>query len=71
MWFQSLGHFPGIAFDTTNPDNRMTPPEIMKRQTPYGEVERLVPQVRLSKTPGRWRDPLVTVRGSDLPKWEG
>jgi crotonobetainyl-CoA:carnitine CoA-transferase CaiB-like acyl-CoA transferase len=71
MWFQSLGHFPGIAFDASLPENRMTPPEIMKRRTPYGEVERLVPQVRLSKTPGRWRDPLVTVRGSDLPKWEG
>lgn len=70
MWFQSLGHFPGITFDATRPENRMTPPETMKRRTPYGEVERLVPQVRLSKTPGRWRDPLVSVRGSDLPKWE-
>ena len=48
----------------------MTPPEIMKRATPYGEVERLVPQVRLSKTPGQWRDPLVAVRGSALPVWE-
>lgn len=70
MWFQSLGHFPDIGFDASLPENRMTPPEIMKRQTPYGEVERLVPQVRLSKTPGRWRDPLITVRGSDRPVWE-
>ncbi|HRF83209.1 MAG: CoA transferase [Xanthomonadales bacterium] len=71
MWFQDLGHFPDIRFDASRPENRMTPPEIMERQTPYGRVERLVPQVRLSKTPGRWRDPLVTVRGSDLPRWEG
>lgn len=71
MWFQSLGAFADIRFDATLPEHRMTPPETMKRQTPYGEVERLVPQVRLSKTPGRWRDPLVTVRGSDLPRWEG
>lgn len=71
MWFQDLGHFADIRFDASRPENRMSPPEIMKRQTPYGEVERLVPQVRLSKTPGQWRDPLVTVRGSDLPRWEG
>ncbi|WP_052633689.1 CoA transferase [Pseudoxanthomonas suwonensis] len=71
MWFQDLGHFPGIDFDASRPEHRMTPPDTMTRQTPYGRVERLVPQVRLSKTPGRWRDPLVTVRGSDLPTWEG
>lgn len=71
MWFQDLGNFPDIRFDASLPENRMTPPETMKRQTPYGLVERLVPQVRLSKTPGQWREPLVTVRGSDLPVWEG
>lgn len=71
MWFQELGHFDGIAFDASRPEHRMTPPETMKARTPYGEVERLVPQVRLSKTPGRWREPLVAVRGGDLPRWEG
>lgn len=69
MWFQSLGQFPGIDFDASRPENRMAAPEIMKGQTPYGEVERLVPQVRLSKTPGRWRDPLIAVRGADRPVW--
>ncbi|HVJ36368.1 MAG TPA: CoA transferase [Stenotrophomonas sp.] len=69
MWFQSLGEFPDVAFDASQPAHRMAPPEVMKRRTPYGEVERLVPQVHLSKTPGRWRDPLVAVRGSDLPVW--
>jgi crotonobetainyl-CoA:carnitine CoA-transferase CaiB-like acyl-CoA transferase len=70
MWFQSLGEFPGIDFDATKPENRMTPPDTLTRQTPYGEVQRLVPMVRLSRTPGRWRDPLVAVRGSDRPTWE-
>lgn len=70
MWFQSLGEFSGIDFDASKPENRMTAPETMTRQTPYGEVQRLVPMVRLSRTPGRWRDPLVTVRGSDRPTWE-
>ena len=43
----------------------------MKAQTPYGLVQRLGPQVKLSKTPGKWRTPLVAVRGADLPVWEG
>lgn len=71
MWFQSLGEFDDIRFDASLPENRMVSPDVMKRATPYGEVSRLVPQVRLSKTPGQWRDPLVSVRGSDLPAWEG
>lgn len=70
MWFQSLGEFPGIDFDASQAAHRMSPPEVMKRRTPYGEVERLVPLVRLSRTPGQWRDPLVTARGSDLPVWQ-
>jgi hypothetical protein len=70
MWFQSLGEFPGIDFDASRPENRMTAPETMTRTTPYGEVQRLVPQVRLSRTPGRWPDPLVAVRGGDRPTWE-
>ncbi len=71
MWFQSLGDFADIRFDASRPENRMSPPETMRRPTPYGEVERLVPQVRLSRTPGRWREPLVSVRGSDPTRWEG
>ena len=47
----------------------MIPLRTLKAKTPYGEVERLAPQVKLSKTPGRWRDPLVAVRGGDLPVW--
>lgn len=69
MWFQSLGAFAGIDFDANQPAHRMGAPETMKRRTPYGEVERLVPQVHLSRTPGQWRDPLVTVRGSDQVSW--
>jgi hypothetical protein len=48
----------------------MVPPETITRQTPYGEIHRLAPQVKLSKTPGRWRDPLVAVRGGDRPLWQ-
>ena len=69
MWYASLGRFPNTEFDATAPDHRMIDPELLVRPTPYGEVRRLAPQVKLSKTPGKWRDPLVAVRGSDLPVW--
>jgi crotonobetainyl-CoA:carnitine CoA-transferase CaiB-like acyl-CoA transferase len=71
MWYASLGRFPSTDFDATAPDHKMIDPELLVRPTPYGEVRRLAPQVKLSKTPGRWRDPLVAVRGGDLPVWEG
>ena len=69
MWYASLGRFDTTDFDAAHPDHRLIDPEVLVRQTPYGEVRRLGPQVKLSKTPGRWRDPLVAVRGSDEPVW--
>jgi hypothetical protein len=71
MWYASLGRFPTTEFDAMAPDHKMIDPELLVRQTPYGEVRRLAPQVKLSKTPGKWRDPLVAVRGGDRPVWEG
>jgi crotonobetainyl-CoA:carnitine CoA-transferase CaiB-like acyl-CoA transferase len=70
MWYASLGRFPDTNFDLSGPDNRMISPEIMVAQTPYGLVRRIGPQVKLSRTPGRWRDPLVAVRGGDPVAWE-
>lgn len=72
MWFASLGSFPTTTdFDPNDPEHRMITPETIRAQTPYGEIHRLAPQVKLSKTPGKWRTPLVVVRGSDRPVWEG
>lgn len=69
MWYASLGRFSDKNFDLTGPNNRLISPEILVAQTPYGEVRRLGPQVKLSKTPGRWRTPLVAVRGGDKVAW--
>ena len=69
MWYQSLGTFPSIDF-TPGPDQVMIAPETITRRTPYGEIRRLAPQVKLSRTPGKWRDPLVAVRGGDRAVWE-
>ena len=71
MWYMSLGSFPTTDFDATAPQHRMTDPEVVEAQTPYGKVRRLAPLAKLSKTPGRWRDPFLVVRGSDLPTWSG
>jgi crotonobetainyl-CoA:carnitine CoA-transferase CaiB-like acyl-CoA transferase len=71
MWYASLGRFPSTDFDAMAPDHKMIDPELLVRPTPYGEVRRLAPQVKLSKTPGKWRDPLVAVRGGDIPVWLG
>jgi crotonobetainyl-CoA:carnitine CoA-transferase CaiB-like acyl-CoA transferase len=71
MWYQGLGTFPTTDFDATKPEHRMIAPESLSGQTCYGEIKRLAPQAKLSRTPGRWRDPLVIVRGGDLPVWVG
>jgi crotonobetainyl-CoA:carnitine CoA-transferase CaiB-like acyl-CoA transferase len=68
MWYQSLGTFANTDF-VPGSDQVMIPPETIVRQTPYGEIIRLAPLVKLSKTPGHWPDPLVVVRGSDKPAW--
>ncbi|MGA9943623.1 MAG: CoA transferase [Candidatus Cybelea sp.] len=69
MWYQSLGQFANTDVDTTNPDHRMVPPESVTGMTCYGELSRLAPLAKLSRTPGRWHDPLLVVRGGDKPVW--
>ncbi|WP_199553799.1 CoA transferase [Sandaracinobacteroides hominis] len=69
MWYASLGKFPNVNFDLSGPSNRMISPEILVAQSPYGEIRRVGPQVKLSRTPGKWRSPLVAVRGGDKVEW--
>jgi hypothetical protein len=69
MWYASLGTFPSIDFTPGN-ENRMIDPRTVTFGSGYGTVHRLAPLVQLSKTPGRWQDPQLTVRGSDLPVWK-
>ncbi len=69
MWYQTLGRFATTEFDATDPQHRMIPPGVVTGMTPYGALSRLAPLAKLSKTPSRWNDPLLVVRGSDLPVW--
>jgi hypothetical protein len=69
MWYQTLGRFPTLEFDANDPEHRMIPPETVSGMTPYGKVQRLAPLAKLSRTPGRWREPLLVVRGGDMPVW--
>ena len=70
MWYSSLGLFPDAKHDLSGPENRMIPPRTIKGKTAYGEVQRLAPMVQFSKTPSRWRDPIVHVRGAAKPVWQ-
>ena len=69
MWYLTLGVLPTKEVDVSKPEHRMGSPEIVKGQTCYGETLRLAPLAKLSKTPGRWPDPLLRVRGGELPQW--
>lgn len=69
MWYASLGVFQSTDFAVTD-ENRMKGPDIFRFQSPYGAVERLAPMVKLSRTPGQWQEPLLSVRGSDKPVWK-
>lgn len=69
MWYAGLGEFESDEVDPSSPDQRMIEPRTVRAMTPYGEVRRLAPQVQFSRTPGRWREPLVDVRGSSRPVW--
>jgi crotonobetainyl-CoA:carnitine CoA-transferase CaiB-like acyl-CoA transferase len=68
MWYASLGTFESKDFEVTE-ENQMIDPRTMRFDSPYGEIYRLAPMVQLSKTPGQWQNPLLTVRGSDRPEW--
>jgi crotonobetainyl-CoA:carnitine CoA-transferase CaiB-like acyl-CoA transferase len=70
MWYSSLGTFETKDVDSTHPDHMMIPPETITGDTPYGKIHRLAPLCKLSRTPSRWRDPIVHVRGAALPQWE-
>ncbi|MFL5658378.1 MAG: hypothetical protein ACJ8CB_29865 [Ktedonobacteraceae bacterium] len=41
----------------------------MVRQTPVGELQRIVPPVSYSQTPSFCTDPLLVPRGSSKPEW--
>lgn len=68
MWYASLGTFASKEFEVAE-ENQMIDPRTMRFDSPYGEIYRLAPMVQLSKTPGQWQNPLLTVRGSDRPEW--
>jgi crotonobetainyl-CoA:carnitine CoA-transferase CaiB-like acyl-CoA transferase len=71
MWYQSLGMVGRDGFDPQDPEHRMIEPRTIKGETPFGSLQRLAPQVVLSKTPGKWPEPLLRVRGGDRPQWSG
>jgi len=70
MWFMSLGQVDEAELVDPGRDSGLGPPETIRAMTPYGDYERLAPLVKLSRTPTRWREPLLDVRGAARPPWE-
>lgn len=71
MWYQSLGMVDRAGFDPNDPEHRMIEPRTIVADTPYGRLQRLAPQAQLSKTPGKWPDELLRVRGAGTLEWQG
>ena len=66
MWYQSLGMLDKSAMlDAFGSEpHRLPEPDMITRQTPFGEVRRLAPAVKLSATPAYWEDPIMVHKGS-------
>lgn len=71
MWYQALGMVDRYGFDPKDPEHQMIAPRTVSGPTPYGDLARLAPQAQLSRTPGKWPEPLLRVRGGDRPAWQG
>jgi hypothetical protein len=71
MWFISLGTFDKNAPAPTGEQHQILAPDTITAQTPYGELVRLAPPVKFSETKPYWQDPVLVVRGSSKPQWEG
>ena len=57
------------AIDTLGPDHQIQRPNVVTRNTPFGEFTRLGSQVEMSETPEFWDDPILVPMGSSRPEW--
>jgi len=69
MWYPTLGVFDRAQIYASGEPHQLLPPDALTAETPYGEVVRLAPAVKFSQTAGYWRDPILSVRGSNKPEW--
>ncbi len=68
MWYRSLG-FVDPANAGASTEQRLRDPIAYDAATPFGDLHRLAPPVEFSRTPPRWRDPILVPRGSSRPEW--
>ncbi len=69
MWYPELGYFDKGTLDLSGEQHQLLNPDLMVRQTPVGELQRIMPPVSYSETPSSWADPLLVPRGSSKPEW--
>jgi hypothetical protein len=54
---------------TLGAEHQIQRPNLVTRMTACGEFTRLGSQVKLSKTPEFWTDPILMPMGSSRPEW--
>ncbi len=57
------------AIDALGPEHQIQRPNLVTRNTPFGEFTRLGSQVEMSQTPESWVDPILVPIGSSRPPW--
>ena len=67
--YPELGYFDKGTLDLSGKQHHLLDPDLLVRQTPVGELQRIVPPVSYSETPSSWADPLLVPRGSSQPAW--
>lgn len=68
MWCASLG-LVDPKLSGSDDEHLLREPRSYDARSPLGDVHMLAPPVRFSRTPPRWRDPLLVARGSSRPAW--
>ncbi len=71
LWLVQMGYFDKdyvAAIAKTSGDHAYLPPDTFTVQTPCGLYQGVTDQVEMSRTPGRYRVPLVP-RGSSRLEW--
>jgi crotonobetainyl-CoA:carnitine CoA-transferase CaiB-like acyl-CoA transferase len=68
MWCESLGLVDSNLAGSDD-EHRLRDPQPYDAPSPLGDVHMLAPPVLFSRTPPRWRDPLLVPRGSGAAEW--
>jgi hypothetical protein len=73
VWLYTLGLFDkdyAQATANSSAPHQYLDPDLFQAETPLGTYQGVTEQVRMSLTPGAYRQPVLVPRGSCKPAWE-